>query len=108
MGLSHESALLASSDYFSPPNSSVFGLLRTLGANGVLRVGGNTSERTVWSGAGSPSSVDRIVITPAAINALAALVDALGWRLIYGLNLARGTPEAAADEAAYVATAVGS
>jgi hypothetical protein len=47
------------------------------------------------------------VITPAAIDALAALVRALGWRLIYGLNLARGTPEAAADEAAYVANAVG-
>src|SRR5262249_11914044 len=32
---------------------------------------------------------------------------ALGWKLIYGLNLARGKPEAAAEEAAYVARAVG-
>jgi hypothetical protein len=106
MGLSYESALLASSDYFTPRNLSVFGLLRALGADGVLRIGGNTSERTVWSGAGS-SPVDRFVISPAAIDALAALLHALGWKLIYGLNLARGTPEAAADEAAYVANAVG-
>jgi hypothetical protein len=107
IGLSYESALLASSDYFSPRNLSVFGLLRALGANGVLRIGGNTSERTVWGGTGSSSSVDRFVITPAAIDELAALLRALGWRLIYGLNLARGAPEAAADEAAYVANAVG-
>ena len=107
IGLSYESALLASSDYFNPRNLSVLGLLRRLGTNGVLRVGGNTSERTVWSGAGSPSPVNGFVITPAAIDALAALLRALGWRLVYGLNLARGTPEAAADEAAYVANAVG-
>jgi hypothetical protein len=31
----------------------------------------------------------------------------LGWKLIYGLNLARGTPEAAAAEAAYVSRALG-
>jgi hypothetical protein len=30
-----------------------------------------------------------------------------GWRLIHGLNLATGTPEEAAAEAAYVAHAVG-
>ena len=107
IGLSYESALLASSDYFVPRNSSIVGLLRVLGANGVLRIGGNTSERTVWSGAGSSSPTDGFVITPATIDALAALLRALGWRLIYGLNLARGTPQAAADEAAYVADAVG-
>jgi hypothetical protein len=108
IGLSYESALLASSDYFTPRNASVFGLLRALGPNGVLRIGGNTSERTVWRSAGSSSPTDGFVITPAPIDALAALLRALGWWLIYGLNLARGTPQAAADEAAYVANAVGS
>src|SRR5262249_3684687 len=78
MGLSYESALLASSDYFTPRNLSVFGLLRALGANGVLRIGGNTSERTVWRGDGSASSVDAFVIRPAAIDALAAFLRALG------------------------------
>jgi hypothetical protein len=107
IGLSYESALLTSSDYFTPRNPSVFGLLRTFGTSGVLRIGGNTSERTVWSTAGSSSPIERFLITPAAIDALAALLRALGWRLIYGLNLARGTPESAADEAAYVANAVG-
>jgi hypothetical protein len=109
IGLSYESALLVNADYFSPDNHSVTGLLRTLGANGVLRIGGNTSERTFWR---IPPAVPipqgaTYVITPAAIDALAALMRALDWRLIYGLNLARGTPEAAAEEAEYVARAVG-
>ena len=59
-GSANEFALLASSDYFNPRNLSVLGLLRRLGTNGVLRIGGNTSERTVWSGAGSPSQVDQL------------------------------------------------
>src|SRR5262249_8744890 len=37
----------------------------------------------------------------------AAAMRTLGWKLIYGLNLARGTPEQAADEAAYLSQAVG-
>ena len=48
IGLSYESAVLASPEYLSPGNRSVAGLLRGLGARGVLRLGGNTSERTVW------------------------------------------------------------
>lgn len=47
------------------------------------------------------------VITPANIDGLAAALRVLGWKLIYGLNLARGAPAEAADEAAYVANAVG-
>ena len=107
IGLSYESAVLASPDYLSPGNLSIAGLLRGLGARGVLRIGGNTSERTVWRDTGESSKVGSFVITPAAIDALAVLLNALDWRLIYGLNLARGTPEGAAEEAAYVARAAG-
>jgi hypothetical protein len=106
IGLSYESAILASPDYLSPENLSVMGLLRGLGPGAVLRLGGNSSERTVWRDTGNGSGAKTFVITPAAIDALAALLNALDWRLIYGLNLARGTPEAAAEEAAYVARAV--
>lgn len=105
MGLSYESAVLASPDYFSPENLSVTGLLRGLGPGRVLRLGGNTSETTVWRAA-KPDGESH-VITPAAIDALAALLEAIDWKLIYGLNLARGTPKAAAEEALYVARAVG-
>ena len=107
IGLSYESAVLASPDYLSPRNLSVMGLFRGLGPDAVLRLGGNTSERTAWRDTGNAYVAQAFVVTPAAIDALAGLVNALDWRLIYGLNLARGTPEAAAEEAAYVARAVG-
>jgi len=107
IGLSYESAILASGDYFTPENPSALGLIRSLGENGVIRIGGNTSERTVWGADRRPVGPASFVITPANIDRLAAALRMLGWKLIYGLNLARGSPAEAADEAAYVANAVG-
>jgi hypothetical protein len=107
IGLSFESAMLAGGDYFTPDNASTLGLIRSLGENGVIRIGGNTSERTVWVAGGNPAEPASFVITPANIDKLAAALRVLGWKLIYGLNLARGAPAEAAAEAAYVANAVG-
>jgi hypothetical protein len=105
LGLSYESAILADGHYFAPGNASVVGLIRRLGERGVIRLGGNLSERTVWGE--RPRGAGDIPIGPAAIDRLSATLRALGWRLIYGLNLGSGTPEQAAEEAAYVAHAVG-
>jgi hypothetical protein len=105
IGLSYESAILTPGTYFTPDNATLLALLRSLGSAGVLRIGGNTSERTVWE-AGTPAA-DSFVITPTAIDRLAAALRAVGWNLIYGFNLARGTSEAAAAEAEYVARALG-
>jgi hypothetical protein len=107
VGLSYESAILGPGTYFTPDNATLLGLLRSLGSTGVLRIGGNTSERTVWEPAGVPAVPDSIVVTSGAIDRLAATLRAVGWKLIYGLNLARGRPEAAAEEAAYVSRALG-
>jgi hypothetical protein len=107
IGLSYESAILAGGDYFTPDNASTLGLIRSLSANGVIRIGGNTSERTVWVADVNHAEPAGFVITPASIDKLAAALRVLGWKLIYGLNLARGAPAEAADEAAYVANAVG-
>jgi hypothetical protein len=107
VGLSYESAILAAGDYFTPDNGSVLGLIRSLGENGVIRIGGNTSERTVWRAEAKPAPSGSFVMTPANIDRLAAATRMLGWKLIYGLNLARGTPEEAAAEAAYVSRVVG-
>ena len=106
IGLSYESAILSPGTYFAPENATLIALLRALGSAGVLRIGGNTSEHTVWA-LGRTAGPESIPITPDAIDRLAATLRALGWKLIYGLNLARGTPEAAAEEAAYVARALG-
>ena len=107
IGLSYESSILASGDYFTPGNSSALGLIQSLGENGVIRIGGNTSERTLWGADAKPAGPASFVIRPANIDRLAAALRVLGWELIYGLNLARGSPAEAADEAAYVANVVG-
>jgi hypothetical protein len=106
-GLSYESAVLAANDFFTPDNRTLIRLLRTLGPHGVLRIGGNTSERTVWGPPTTKVSRERFLVTPGAVDRLALFLRALDWQLIYGLNLATGTAEDAAAEAAYVAAAVG-
>lgn len=46
-------------------------------------------------------------IEPVAIDRLAGFLHVTGWRAIYGLNLGTGTPDRDAEEAAYVAKALG-
>jgi hypothetical protein len=115
-GLSYESSQLADPNFFAPANKALVGMVRRLGVKGVLRIGGNTSEYAVWSpqgatvpvpsGVGSPDTGGKVhrqtATTPKAIDHLAGFLDSTGWQLIYGVNLGTGTPEAAADEAAYV------
>lgn len=125
-GLSYESAQFANPEFFAPTNKALVALFRRLAKQGVLRTGGNTSEFTVWSPAGSVAgaattgAVDpdgnsprtggvrrHTPVTPKAIQNLAAFLDATGWQLIYGLNLGTGSPEQAAQEAKAVSDAVG-
>jgi hypothetical protein len=107
IGLSYESAVVAANDFFTADNRTLLRLLRTLGPEGVLRIGGNSSERTLWRTQDTTAPRENFVITPSAIDRLAGFLRALGWQLIYGLNLATGTPDEAASEAAYVARAIG-
>lgn len=48
-GLSYESAQLGNPNFFSGENTELAGFMRTLGASGVLRIGGNTSEYCYWT-----------------------------------------------------------
>jgi hypothetical protein len=121
-GLSYEQAQLANPTYFSGHNTQLAGFLRTLGKEGVLRIGGNTSEYTFWDRNARPTAASmriaagpdtgqhpaaRQIITPDAIRNLKDFLDLCGWKLIYGLNLGQGKPENAADEAAFVMETIG-
>jgi hypothetical protein len=64
IGLSYESAILAGGHYFAPNNTSALGLIRSLGKSGVIRIGGNASERTVWGADVKPEEFAS-VLTPA-------------------------------------------
>ncbi|MGB6545855.1 MAG: glycosyl hydrolase family 79 C-terminal domain-containing protein [Candidatus Acidiferrales bacterium] len=123
VGLSYESSQLGEPDFFSPKNTSLIALFKLLSPNGVLRLGGNSSEFTWWKADASaqeptlqhpPGTTDAnwmphvlVPITPAAIDNLADFLDATGWKLIYGLNLGSGTPQRDSEEAVYVYKAIG-
>ncbi len=121
-GLSYESAQLANPGYFSRDNVKLVELVRQLGARGVLRLGGSTSDYDQWkqeqserrAGWSDPVNPDdgkdatvRGLVTKTAIDELRGFLDATGWTAVYGLDLGHGSPEAAADEAAYVVQKLG-
>ena len=122
MGLSYESGQLAYPDFFSPQNTALIEVFRTLSPAGVLRLGGNLSEFTVWSESepATPPEAGGLVgpdpghreprtftITPLSIRNLQGFLNATGWRCIYGLNLGGGTPEQALAEGSFVAKTLG-
>ncbi len=120
-GLSYESSQLSHPEFFKADNHDLVQFFRTLGDRGVLRLGGNMSEYTVWDpmssavvalgeteGPDPGNGSDRVFpVTPRSIDNLVGFLDATGWRLIYGLNLARGKVDSVVEEAEYVVKAVG-
>jgi hypothetical protein len=122
-GLSYETSQLSEPDFFSASNKSLVALFRLLSQQGVLRLGGNSSDFCWWETSAScvapamPPPAGPVeqnwmpheltAITPEAIGQLEAFLAATGWSLIYGLNFGTGTPQRAAEEAAYVAKKIG-
>jgi hypothetical protein len=121
-GLSYESAQLGNPGYFSADNKELISLVRQLGIKGVLRIGGSTSDFDHWAPRHIPrtaswfepanpdtgeNAVVQAVVTETAIDELRTFLDATGWSLIYGIDLGHGSPEQAADEAAYVVQKIG-
>jgi hypothetical protein len=122
-GLSYELAQLTDPTFFSHDNRELVAYFRLLSTNGVLRLGGNTSEFCWFKASASttapklhvpPGNLDTnwmphqlFQINPEAIDALSGFLQATGWRLIYGLNFGNSTSQRAANEAAYVAQKIG-
>jgi len=116
IGLSYESAQLANPAFFSAANTALIALFRQLTTDGVLRLGGGTSEFTAFTTRepSGPPPFDAVgpdtsknvkadtPITPESLRNLRAFLDAANWRCLYGLNLGRGSLARAAEEAAYV------
>jgi hypothetical protein len=122
IGLSYETNELTNPTFFSADNTGLIEQFRALTPNGVLRIGGNTSDIGYWKptpttpppdihvrdiGGGEPTSQLAYSITPEAIDNLRAFLHATGWTCIYGINLGTNTPGRAAEEAEYVAKTLG-
>jgi len=100
LGLSFETAGLLSGEIFSSANQSLISLIRGLGPKGVVRIGGNSSDR--------PALRKGLAWDRAPIEQLSGFLSATGWQLICGLDLGSGKAEQAAAAAEIVAQVVGS
>ena len=122
LGFSCETAQLADPTFFDPKNSELVSFYKTLTPEGILRLGGNSSEFCWWKTSDNdkppelPESAHRddnwmphefTAIEPIAVDNLAGFLEATGWEVIYNLNLGTGTPERDAEEAVYVAKKLG-
>jgi hypothetical protein len=102
-GLSYEKDSMAV-PRFAPDNADLIGMFTRLGPS-LLRIGGNSVDKTQWApnGAGQTSGE----VAPSDIDALAGFLQASGWTVLYGVNLATSTPAAAAAEVAYAVQSLG-
>lgn len=108
MGLSFESSAVASLGLLSADNPAYVQLVRTLGAQGVIRVGGNVSDYSHYDANGTPKNLPKnTVLTRENFRQLRTFLDATGWRLIWGLNLGTGRLDNMVEEARAVADVVG-
>lgn len=120
-GLSYEVQQLADPSFFAPDNTGLIRHFKALAPQGVLRLGGNTSEFAWWRATpGSPEPKHpqtRVVegepkpqyyaVTPEAVRNLADFLKATGWNCVYGIGMGTNTPERAAEEAAFAAKTLG-
>src|SRR5580692_1520182 len=106
-GLGYEISSVAIPGLFSDKNRAYVRLVRGLGANGVIRVGGITSDSASFApdAVASPTAKATVINTE-GLRELGGFLDATGWRLIWGLNLGSGDAHSAAEEAVAVAAAV--
>lgn len=112
-GLSYEAWLLPRNpDYLNANNTVLVRMIKNLGS-GVLRIGGNSSDETGWTGKarnGNPppnTQPGKDSVSTTDIDHLAGFSQATGWKVIFGLNLGNNDIAASTDEAMYTSSKLG-
>jgi len=100
-GLSYETGLLVENpDFLNENNAVLIQLIKNLG-KGILRIGGNTSDEIDWSGSNNQNPAS-LALKPSDIDRLSGFSRAIGWPVLFGLNLGKYDTLAAANEALYI------
>jgi hypothetical protein len=101
VGLSYEKSHMTD-QFFESTNAPLVAMCKLLGPS-VVRIGGNSVDRTLWQPTAPPAAVSALSssIGTADVDGLATFLEATGWSVIYGLNLKTSTPQLAAAEATY-------
>ncbi len=108
MGLGYEISSVARPGLMSPANKVYVQLMRTLGPRGVIRIGGNTADYANYSkSAAAVSSARGTVVNDAVLEDLGGFLEATGWKLIWTLDLGKGTEADAIAEARTILSIAG-
>lgn len=108
MGLGYEISSVAVPGLLSGKNQPYVQLVKNLGARGVIRIGGNTSDFSSYDAKGEAKSLPKGTVTNEAnLRELRSFLDAVGWRLIWGLNLGSDKLDNAVEQARAVAGIMG-
>ena len=109
LGLGYEVSSVARPGLLSQHNAVYVQLVRSLGSRGVIRVGGNTSDYSSYAptaqAVSSPETGPGSVVNDTVLHDLGNFLKTTGWNLIWGLNLGKGTEQAAVREAKAVLAA---
>lgn len=104
-GLGFEISSVATDNLLTSANHTYVRLVRALGRRGVVRVGGNTSDYSLFKPHAKLRSTPKgTIINQESLTRLGSFLDATGWQLIWGLNLGSGTRQDAIEEAKAVAS----
>lgn len=107
-GLGYEMSSVATPGLLRAGNRRYVELVRGLGREGVLRVGGIVANYTRYEPNGQPAfDKQNTVVTHSVLEEFAQFLSAIGWRAIWSVNFAQGTVEQAVEEARAVAATLG-
>jgi hypothetical protein len=108
VGLGYEMSSVARPGLLSSRNASNVRLVRNLGREGVVRVGGIVADFTSYSDTATAAAEPKeTVITRACLQQLRGFLDMVGWTAIWSVNFGRGTLEQALVEVRAVREALG-
>ncbi len=107
-GLGYEMSSVATPGLLRPANRRYVDLIKGLGHEGVLRVGGIVANYTRYEPKGtSLAEPQNTIITRAGLEQFAAFLNTIGWSAIWSVNFAQGSIEDAVNEARAVADVLG-
>ena len=87
LGLGYEISSVAKQGLLAANNRALIGFVRRLSYEGVVRIGGNTSDFATWSAKDEAVSAPKqSVINQAVVEDLGGFLRVTGWKLIWGLR----------------------
>ncbi|MEO8819700.1 MAG: hypothetical protein ABI374_02555 [Ginsengibacter sp.] len=108
MGLSFEMTAITDSNYFNTSNTAFIQLIKNLGT-GILRIGANGVDKTFWCNHVRDATTGKDSIATTDIDRFSNFTNAVGWNVIFGLNIGGSFNLATAtSEAGYVYKTMGS